>query len=76
MYHRSGLGFSLMPPKWLRTAGAQVFAAAKDSAVSIARERLAPPPAPSLMESVPGGIGTVGLVAAVALGAVLLMRRR
>jgi len=81
--YQSRLGFSLLPPKSVRRAFSNVFGAGLSAIERAATQRLstvAPAPAANpvqqFVQDVPGGIPTIGIVAALALGAVLLMRRR
>jgi len=82
----SGLGFSLKPPAWLRTAVGQVVGGTKISIPSVniplpgggsvttpGTRPSFPQQAQEAVEKIPGGWITV---AAVAIGAVLLLRRR
>lgn len=80
---RSGLGFSLLPPRNVRTAVANIFNAAVgagERAATMAINQAVPSPADQsaqqLIQQVPGGLGTIGVVALVGLGLLLLSRRR
>jgi hypothetical protein len=82
----AGLGFSLKPPQWLRTAAAQIIGGTKVSVPSVniplpgggsvqtpGTKPTFPQQAQQMVEQIPGGWLTL---AAVGLGAVLLLKRR
>lgn len=82
-YQGSGLGFSLLPPKSVRTAFANIFGkavGATERAAAAKLDTIAPAPAPSPMalvqQAVPGGWGTIAAVGAGVVALVLLMGRR
>lgn len=77
--YQSRLGFSLLPPRSVRQAFSNVFGASVSAAERAATQRLqaiAPDdtssPAQQFVNQVPGGLGALGVIAAVGLGLLLL----